>query len=85
MTAALRAGLVGLGAMGRNHARVLNQLEGVELVAVADAIVTDTRPSNLDFDGLVTVAGAAGFTPGEAGTVRFLYLPPPTGSLFMVR
>jgi UDP-N-acetylglucosamine 3-dehydrogenase len=32
----LRAGLVGLGMMGRHHARVLRQLEGVELVAVAD-------------------------------------------------
>lgn len=33
----LRAGLVGLGMMGRNHARVLGSLEGVELVGVADA------------------------------------------------
>jgi UDP-N-acetylglucosamine 3-dehydrogenase len=32
----LRAGLIGLGAMGRHHARVLRQLDGVELVAVAD-------------------------------------------------
>lgn len=32
----LRAGLVGLGAMGRNHARVLRTLPGVTLVAVAD-------------------------------------------------
>ncbi|MDI1460063.1 Gfo/Idh/MocA family oxidoreductase [Catellatospora sp. KI3] len=32
----LRAGLVGLGAMGRNHARVLSGLAGVELVAIAD-------------------------------------------------
>ncbi|MFD7293002.1 Gfo/Idh/MocA family oxidoreductase [Streptomyces sp. NPDC059897] len=32
----LRAGLVGLGAMGRNHARVLSQLDGVELVGVMD-------------------------------------------------
>ncbi|HEY8457157.1 MAG TPA: Gfo/Idh/MocA family oxidoreductase [Actinopolymorphaceae bacterium] len=32
----LRAGLVGLGMMGRHHARVLRSLEGVELVAVAD-------------------------------------------------
>jgi UDP-N-acetylglucosamine 3-dehydrogenase len=32
----LRAGLIGLGAMGRNHARVLNQLDGVQLVAVLD-------------------------------------------------
>jgi len=33
----LRAGLAGLGVMGRNHARVLSSLEGVELVGVADA------------------------------------------------
>lgn len=32
----LRAGLVGLGMMGRHHARVLGSLPGVELVAVAD-------------------------------------------------
>lgn len=34
--AALRAGLVGLGMMGRHHARVLRALDGVDLVAVAD-------------------------------------------------
>ena len=34
--AALRAGLVGAGMMGRNHARVLASLDGVELVGVAD-------------------------------------------------
>lgn len=33
----LRAGLIGLGMMGRHHARVLNSLDGVDLVAVADA------------------------------------------------
>ena len=32
----LRAGLIGLGAMGRHHARVLREVDGVELVAVAD-------------------------------------------------
>src|SRR5450759_1935089 len=32
----LRAGLVGLGMMGRHHARVLSSLAGVDLVAVAD-------------------------------------------------
>ena len=32
----LRAGLVGLGIMGQNHARVLSNLHGVDLVAVAD-------------------------------------------------
>ncbi|PRQ10308.1 dehydrogenase [Corynebacterium sp. 13CS0277] len=33
----LRAGLIGLGMMGRHHARVLHGLDGVDLVAVADA------------------------------------------------
>ncbi|GAA5211586.1 Gfo/Idh/MocA family protein [Microbacterium kyungheense] len=32
----LRAGLIGLGMMGRHHARILRDVEGVELVAVAD-------------------------------------------------
>ncbi|TDC40249.1 Gfo/Idh/MocA family oxidoreductase [Micromonospora sp. 15K316] len=32
----LRAGLIGLGAMGRNHARVVSKLDGVELVGVVD-------------------------------------------------
>lgn len=32
----LRAGLIGLGVMGRNHARVLSGLDGVELVGVMD-------------------------------------------------
>src|SRR5437868_14314469 len=32
----LRAGVIGLGAMGSNHVRVYSELRGVELVAVAD-------------------------------------------------
>jgi len=45
----LRAGLVGLGMMGRHHARVLGSLEGVDLVAVCDPMgdshgVAGTRP-----------------------------------------
>jgi predicted dehydrogenase len=32
----LRAGVVGLGTMGRHHVRVLNSLDGVHLVGVAD-------------------------------------------------
>lgn len=32
----LRMGLVGIGMMGRNHARVLNSLDGVKLIGVAD-------------------------------------------------
>lgn len=34
--AALRAGLLGVGSMGRHHARILRDIDGVELVAVAD-------------------------------------------------
>lgn len=36
MAAELRAGLIGLGMMGRHHARVLRSLPGVRLAAVAD-------------------------------------------------
>ena len=36
MSGNLRAGLIGLGMMGRHHGRVLRALDGVELVAVAD-------------------------------------------------
>jgi len=43
VTAMLRAGVIGLGAMGLNHARVYDELPGVELVAVAD-----TSPDRLD-------------------------------------
>ena len=32
----LRAGLIGLGMMGRHHARVLRETDGIDLVAVAD-------------------------------------------------
>lgn len=34
----VKVGLIGLGMMGRHHARVLREIEGVELVAVADAM-----------------------------------------------
>lgn len=37
----LRAGVIGLGNMGRNHARVVSGLDGVELVGVADPVATD--------------------------------------------
>ncbi len=39
VTPPLRAGVIGLGVMGRNHARVLGALDGVELVAIADPAV----------------------------------------------
>jgi len=34
----IKIGLIGLGMMGRHHARVAREIEGVELVAVADAM-----------------------------------------------
>ncbi|HKN98827.1 MAG TPA: Gfo/Idh/MocA family oxidoreductase [Pseudonocardiaceae bacterium] len=34
----LRVGLIGLGMMGRHHARVIREVDGLSLVAVADAI-----------------------------------------------
>ena len=39
----LRVGLIGLGMMGRHHARVLRELDGVDLVAVADAVRRPAR------------------------------------------
>lgn len=34
----LRVGLIGLGMMGRHHARVIREVDGLSLVAVADAV-----------------------------------------------
>lgn len=42
----LKAGLVGLGAMGRNHARILSILDDVDFIGAADAVVTDQRVSH---------------------------------------
>lgn len=38
MSETIRVGLIGLGMMGRHHARVVRETEGLELVAVADAM-----------------------------------------------
>lgn len=58
--AALRAGLIGLGAMGRNHARVLAGLEGVEFVGVYDPApnlpeLIHDRPVFSDLDAFLDV------------------------------
>jgi predicted dehydrogenase len=55
MTTPLRAGLVGLGHMGRHHARVLRSLPGVELVAAVDTR-DQIRESFPDVDVLGEVA-----------------------------
>jgi len=76
MAATLRAGLVGIGMMGRNHARVLREIEGVELVGVADpagdrhgvaggAQVVDTVEALVELGlDLAVVAAPTGFHLG---------------------
>lgn len=59
-TKKLRAGLVGLGMMGRHHARVLGSLDGVELVAVSDPMgdphnVAGGRPVLASVEELIKV------------------------------
>lgn len=54
----LRAGLIGLGSMGANHARVLSLLADVEFVAVADPVAetgarSQGRPVLPDVDALL--------------------------------
>jgi UDP-N-acetylglucosamine 3-dehydrogenase len=56
----LRAGLLGVGMMGRHHARVLREVESVELVAIADAGgdphgVAGELPILPDIDALIEV------------------------------
>ncbi len=56
----LRAGLIGLGMMGRNHARVLASLDGVDLVGVADPAgdvhgVAGGRPVVATIDELIAL------------------------------
>lgn len=56
----LRAGLIGLGAMGANHARVLASLADVEFVGVVDPAATQGarsqgRPVYDDLDGLLNL------------------------------
>ena len=78
----LRVGVVGVGVMGSNHARVFAGLPGVELVGVADpdskqadfvaktlgcaAVATVDELLDLKLDA-VTIAGAAGSATSGAG------------------
>jgi UDP-N-acetylglucosamine 3-dehydrogenase len=55
----LRVGVVGVGVMGSNHARVLSELPGVKLVGVAD-------PDRKRRDGVVQALGCAGFGDTDA-------------------
>jgi predicted dehydrogenase len=44
----LRVGLIGLGMMGRNHARILSNLKGVEFVGIVEPSLTDSIESTLE-------------------------------------
>jgi predicted dehydrogenase len=48
MTAKLKAGVIGYGSMGKNHARVLSSLPGVELVGIVDPQVSKERDDILN-------------------------------------
>jgi len=55
----VRIGVVGVGVMGSNHARVLSDIAGVELVGVAD-------PDRKQRDFVSDTLGCAGFSDVEA-------------------
>lgn len=58
MTESLRLGVIGLGSMGRHHARVIRATPGMELVALADPVgdkfeVAGSLPVLPDVDALI--------------------------------
>jgi UDP-N-acetylglucosamine 3-dehydrogenase len=59
MSAVLRVGLVGLGSMGRNHARAIQEVEGLTLAGIADAQPSAAVPGGIrlvrDVDELVAL------------------------------
>ncbi|OIB57182.1 Gfo/Idh/MocA family protein [Natrialba sp. SSL1] len=57
----VRAGVIGVGSMGQNHARVYNELPGVDLVGVTDhdasvaqQVATEYGTAALEFDALLS-------------------------------
>ena len=54
----LRAGLVGLGVMGRHHLRLLNSLEGVDFVGVSDPGLQIDTSDVATFSSLEALIGA---------------------------
>lgn len=79
MSERVRMGLIGLGMMGRNHARVLRSLDGVELVAVADAQgdkfgVAEGIPLTPDIEALLDLGVDACVVATPTGTHRELGL-----------
>ncbi|MGD9904896.1 MAG: Gfo/Idh/MocA family oxidoreductase [Vicinamibacterales bacterium] len=75
MSAALRVGVVGVGHLGRNHARLLATMPGVTLVGVVDHSETRARE-------VAAVANTAAFTDPRAldGAVDAVTVAVPTES-----
>ena len=83
----LRAGVIGVGSMGRNHARVYQELSDTKLVGVADAdraaairVATEYGTSALDTDVLldrVDVVSIAVPTPVHATLVEKPFVDDP--------
>jgi predicted dehydrogenase len=83
MSDRMRAGIVGVGSIGKNHARIYSELAGVEFAAVLDTNPETARTisekygvkiaSNLEeFVDLIDVATVATPTPGHFEVGRFL-------------
>lgn len=55
--AVLRYGVIGLGVMGRNHARVIREIDGAELVGIVDPFAVDGEtldvPVHAELDALL--------------------------------
>ena len=60
--ATIRIGLIGLGAMGRNHLRVLGEIPGVRLAAIGDPL-----PAALEAAGAATGAAMYAEDDGDRG------------------
>ncbi len=46
----MKTALIGFGSMGRNHYRILNSIEGIDLVAVCDPAIGDDLPEQVYYD-----------------------------------
>lgn len=72
----LRAGVIGLGAMGRHHVRVYSELAGVDLISVADVATSAV-------DRITTRYGVTGYTDIEkmldSGNLDLVSVVVPTG------
>jgi D-arabinose 1-dehydrogenase-like Zn-dependent alcohol dehydrogenase len=78
----LRVGVVGVGVMGSNHARVYADLAGVELVGIADPDRLTERARQLGLPlRLIPFAPKAAPRAQQAGALRILATPLPQAAV----